>query len=165
MDEGHYSTEDEIVADALRLMQARDEVVEIKRARLRDAIERGYEDAAAGNVIRLENNTRSTPCEAPRAHSDRPRGSEIDTPLFPKDVGFRSHRSVHGGSARYLEGTPNRNCCFPQPRRPRTRPASSGRHCVFCEADKSHILVVRVLHDRMDYQRRLEADAGLEEDR
>jgi len=56
VDEGHYSTEDEVVADALRLMQARDEVAENKRARLRDAIERGYEDAAAGKVIRLENN-------------------------------------------------------------------------------------------------------------
>jgi putative addiction module CopG family antidote len=29
VDEGHYSTEDEVVADALRLMQARDEVAEI----------------------------------------------------------------------------------------------------------------------------------------
>ena len=47
VDEGHYSTEDEVVADALRLMQARDEVAEIKR---------GYEDAAAGKVIRLESN-------------------------------------------------------------------------------------------------------------
>jgi len=56
VDEGHYSTEDEVVADALRLMQARDEVAEIKRARLKDAIERGYDDAAAGKVIRLENN-------------------------------------------------------------------------------------------------------------
>jgi len=54
VDEGHYSTEDEVVADALRLMQARDEVAEIKRARLRDAIEWGYEDAAAGKMIRLE---------------------------------------------------------------------------------------------------------------
>ena len=42
VDEGHYSTEDEVVADALRLMQARDEVAEIKHARLKDAIERGY---------------------------------------------------------------------------------------------------------------------------
>jgi len=56
VDEGHYSTEDEVVADALRLMQARDEVAEIKRARLKDAIERGYEDAATGKVLRLENN-------------------------------------------------------------------------------------------------------------
>jgi toxin ParE1/3/4 len=36
--------------------------------------------------------------------------------------------------------------------------ATSGRHCVFFEADQSRILVVRVLHDRMDYQRHLEAD-------
>ncbi|MGH9140612.1 MAG: ribbon-helix-helix domain-containing protein [Vicinamibacterales bacterium] len=54
VDEGHYSTEDEVVADALRLMQVRDEVAEIKRARLRDALERGYEDVAAGRVIELE---------------------------------------------------------------------------------------------------------------
>ncbi len=54
VEEGHYSTEDEVVADALRLMQARDEVAEIKRARLKDAIDRGYEDAATGKVIRLE---------------------------------------------------------------------------------------------------------------
>jgi putative addiction module CopG family antidote len=54
VEEGHYSTEDEVVADALRLMQARDDVAEIKRARLKDAIDRGYEDAATGRVIRLE---------------------------------------------------------------------------------------------------------------
>lgn len=54
VDEGHYSTEDEVVADALRLMQARDEVAQIKRARLQDAIDRGYQDVAAGKVIRLE---------------------------------------------------------------------------------------------------------------
>lgn len=54
VEEGHYSTEDEVVADALRLMQARDEVAEIKRARLKDAIDLGFEDAAAGKVIRLE---------------------------------------------------------------------------------------------------------------
>ena len=35
-------------------MQARDEVAQIKRSRLQDAIERGYEDVAAGWVIRLE---------------------------------------------------------------------------------------------------------------
>ena len=34
--------------------------------------------------------------------------------------------------------------------------ATSGRHCVFFEADQSRILVVRVLHDRMDYQRHLD---------
>jgi toxin ParE1/3/4 len=34
--------------------------------------------------------------------------------------------------------------------------ATSGRHCIFFEADQSRILVVRVLHDRMDYRRHLE---------
>ena len=37
-------------------MQARDEVAEIKQSRLRDAIDRGYKDAAAGAVIRLDSN-------------------------------------------------------------------------------------------------------------
>ena len=53
-EEGRYSTEAEVVADALRLMQARDEVAQIKRTRLRDMIDRGYEDVATGKVIRLE---------------------------------------------------------------------------------------------------------------
>jgi hypothetical protein len=35
-------------------MQTRDEAAEIKRARLKDAIDRGYQDVAAGKVIRLE---------------------------------------------------------------------------------------------------------------
>jgi len=55
VDEGLYSTEEEVVGDALRLMQARDEASQIKRARLQDAIERGYADIAAGRVTRLEN--------------------------------------------------------------------------------------------------------------
>jgi toxin ParE1/3/4 len=42
--------------------------------------------------------------------------------------------------------------------RPGLQMAISGRHCVFFEADQSHILVVRVLHDRMDYQRHLGAE-------
>jgi antitoxin ParD1/3/4 len=54
VEEGRYSTEDEVVADALRLMQARDQATEIKRARLQDAIDRGYQDVAARKVIRLE---------------------------------------------------------------------------------------------------------------
>jgi putative addiction module CopG family antidote len=54
VDDGHYSTEDEVVADALRLIQARDEAAQIKRSRLRDAIDRGYEDVSTGRVIRLE---------------------------------------------------------------------------------------------------------------
>ena len=55
VEDGHYSTEDEVVADALRLMQTRDEATQIRRSRLQDAIERGYEDIAAGRVSRLEN--------------------------------------------------------------------------------------------------------------
>ena len=43
-----------MVADALRLMQARDEVVQMKRARLQDMIARGYDDVSAGRVIELE---------------------------------------------------------------------------------------------------------------
>lgn len=54
VEEGHYSTEAEVVADALRLMQVRDDVVALKRDRLRDALDRGYEDVAAGRVIQLE---------------------------------------------------------------------------------------------------------------
>jgi len=53
--EGRYSSEDEVVADALRLMQARDAAVDIKRARLKDAIDRGYDDVAAGRVTALDN--------------------------------------------------------------------------------------------------------------
>jgi putative addiction module CopG family antidote len=54
VDEGRYSTEDEVVADALRLMQARDEAVRISRSRLQDAIDRGYEDVDQGRVISFE---------------------------------------------------------------------------------------------------------------
>lgn len=39
--------------------------------------------------------------------------------------------------------------------RPGLHMATSGRHCVFFEIDESRILVVRVLHDRMDYPRHL----------
>jgi toxin ParE1/3/4 len=42
--------------------------------------------------------------------------------------------------------------------RPGLQMATWGRHRVFFEADQSRIVVVRVLHDRMDYPRRLEAD-------
>jgi toxin ParE1/3/4 len=49
--------------------------------------------------------------------------------------------------------------------KPGLQMASSGRHSVFFEADQSRILVVRVLHDRMDYQRHLEADDSTEKDR
>lgn len=54
VEEGHDSTKAEVVADALRLMQVRDEISAVKRERLRDALDRGYEDVAAGRVIELE---------------------------------------------------------------------------------------------------------------
>ena len=37
--------------------------------------------------------------------------------------------------------------------RPGLLMATSGRHSIFFEADDTRILVVRVLHDRMDYRR------------
>jgi plasmid stabilization system protein ParE len=37
--------------------------------------------------------------------------------------------------------------------------ATSGRHCVFFEIDELRILVVRVLHDRMDYPQHLNTGA------
>ena len=40
--------------------------------------------------------------------------------------------------------------------RPGLRMVTSGRHCIFFEADESRVLVVRVLHDRMDYRRHLD---------
>jgi toxin ParE1/3/4 len=43
--------------------------------------------------------------------------------------------------------------------RPGVLMATSGRHSIFFEADDSRILVVRVLHDRMDYRRHLDPDA------
>ena len=54
VEEGHYSTEEEVVADALRLMKLRDEFTALQHDRLRDALDRGYEDVAAGRVIQLE---------------------------------------------------------------------------------------------------------------
>src|SRR5258708_19580435 len=44
--------------------------------------------------------------------------------------------------------------------RPGLQMATCGGHCVFFEADQSRVLVVRVRHDRMDYQRHLDADAA-----
>ena len=40
---------------------------------------------------------------------------------------------------------------------------TSGRHCIFFEADESRVLVVSVLHDRMDYRRHLEDTEPAEE--
>jgi plasmid stabilization system protein ParE len=42
--------------------------------------------------------------------------------------------------------------------------ATSGRHSIFFEADDSRILVVRVLYDRMDYQRHLSTTGTADED-
>ena len=39
--------------------------------------------------------------------------------------------------------------------RPGIQMAISGRHCIFFESDEARVLVVRVLHDRMDYRRHL----------
>lgn len=42
--------------------------------------------------------------------------------------------------------------------------AKSGRHCVFFESDDARVLVVRVLHDSMDYRRHLNPSAAPDED-
>ena len=47
--------------------------------------------------------------------------------------------------------------------RPGLQMATSGRHCVFFEADQSRILVVRVLHDRMDYPRHMDVAESRED--
>jgi toxin ParE1/3/4 len=47
--------------------------------------------------------------------------------------------------------------------RPGVQMATSGRHSIFFEADESRILVVRVLHDSMDYRRHLNPSAGPDE--
>ena len=41
--------------------------------------------------------------------------------------------------------------------RPGIQMATGGRHSIFFEADESRVLVVRVLHDRMDYRRHLDS--------
>ena len=47
--------------------------------------------------------------------------------------------------------------------RPGLMMAPSGRHDVFFETDDSRILVLRVLHDRMDYRRRLATEESMDE--
>lgn len=42
---------------------------------------------------------------------------------------------------------------------PAIRMATSGRHCISFEAQESRILVVRILHDSMDYRRHLKPSA------
>ena len=83
-------------------------------------------------------------------------------------MGFRSHTAEYMAALRdtmkgLLAGTVvsrNRNDL-----RLGLQMATSGRHRVFFEVDQSRILVVRVLHDRMDYQRHLETDAEPDRDR
>jgi toxin ParE1/3/4 len=41
--------------------------------------------------------------------------------------------------------------------RPGIQMTTSGRHCIFFESDETRVLVVRVLHDSMDYRRHLGA--------
>lgn len=48
--------------------------------------------------------------------------------------------------------------------RPAILMATSGRHSIFFEADDSRVLVVRVLHDSMDYRRYLTPSAAPDED-
>jgi len=48
--------------------------------------------------------------------------------------------------------------------RPGVLMATSGRHSIFFEADESRILVIRVLHDSMDYRRHLNPPAAPDED-
>ena len=47
--------------------------------------------------------------------------------------------------------------------RPGIQMATSGRHCILFEADDSRVLVVRVLHDRMDYRRHLSTTGAPDE--
>ena len=44
--------------------------------------------------------------------------------------------------------------------RPAIQMVTSGRHSIFFEAGESRILVVRVLHDSMDYRRHLNPPTG-----
>lgn len=48
--------------------------------------------------------------------------------------------------------------------KPAIRMATSGRHSIFFETDESRILVVRVLHQSMDYRRHLKPSAAPDED-
>ena len=41
--------------------------------------------------------------------------------------------------------------------RPGIQTAASGRHYIFFESDETRVMVVRVLHDSMDYRRHLSA--------
>ncbi len=53
VESGLYENESEVVRDALRLMEAHDEVQGLKLERLRQALRRGEADIDAGRVTRL----------------------------------------------------------------------------------------------------------------
>ena len=53
VESGLYENESEVVRDALRLMEASDEVQRLKLERLRQALRRGEADIDAGRVTRL----------------------------------------------------------------------------------------------------------------
>lgn len=102
VEEGHYSTEAEVVADALRLMQVRDDVAAMKRDRLKDALDRGYEDVAAGRVIELETEDQIDALFASlRNDSPSPRSHG---PTWPRFVG--TPRGHGGGTRRPGTSTP-----------------------------------------------------------
>ncbi len=42
--------------------------------------------------------------------------------------------------------------------------ATSGRHCIFFKSDDARVLVFRVLHDSMDFQRHLDPPAAPDQD-
>lgn len=44
------------------------------------------------------------------------------------------------------------------------RMAASGRHSIFFEADESRVLVIRILHDRMDYRSHLSSTGAPDQD-
>ena len=47
--------------------------------------------------------------------------------------------------------------------RPGLQMVTSGRHCIFFEADESRVVVFRVLHDRMDYRPHLQNGEPVDE--
>jgi hypothetical protein len=68
-----------------------------------------YEDAAAGTVIRFETDDQidapSPTCEAPpRAHGDRPSGSQVDTPVSWFHVNGHRYRQRDRASERLPRG-------------------------------------------------------------
>jgi len=106
VEEGRYATEVDVIADALRLMQARDEVAAMKRKRLRNALARGYEDVAAGRVIEPDPFGALTPHLAPVRATDRAspslathRSVQVDTRYRTAGQPFDAHQAMATASA------------------------------------------------------------------